>query len=405
MQGFFTRKDTQFKGRTHKTTAGCGSCRLYKTCKSPRMKVGGKGKKKILIIGEAPSEKDDLQGTQFVGRTGVYLAKELKRLGIDLHKDCWKINAVNCRLPKNRKPNIPSEGEIEACRPLVFKAITECKPKVIVVLGMPAVQTLFDHRYHKALNSLIAWRGWCVPDRELGAWICPTYHPNFLMRKETVSSAGVIFRNDLKQAIKKTRKDLPTFDREEEQVRTLFKAKDIEKYLRGMLRKEPGLVAFDYETTGLKPHAKGHKIVSCAFAGSRTKATAFPLLDENKATLKKILTNKSIGKSAANLKFEETWTRVLLGYKIRGWKWDTMIAAHCLNNAPKITSLKFQACVRYGVFDYDSHIEPYLKATDGKSDNSLNTIHKVKMEDLLIYNGIDALLEYRLTKDQMKELK
>src|ERR1700722_2808000 len=32
----------------------CGACGLWKSCKSPKMKWSGKGKKKILLVGEAP---------------------------------------------------------------------------------------------------------------------------------------------------------------------------------------------------------------------------------------------------------------------------------------------------------------------------------------------------------------
>lgn len=97
------------------------------------------------------------------------------------------------------------------------------------------------------------------------------------------------------------------------------------------------------------------------------------------------------------MKFEERWTVAKLGCKVRGWHWDTMLAAHILDNRSGITSLKFQAFVHLGISDYDSHISPFLYS---KHPNETNRIDQVDDKSLLLYNGLDSLLEYLIMKKQ-----
>ena len=96
------------------------------------MPVTGKGRKKILIIAEAPGEKEDLQGVQLIGQSGQFLRRSLRHIGISLDQDCWKTNAVLCKPPDNEGPN---NLQIEACRPNLKKTIDDLKPNVIIPLG------------------------------------------------------------------------------------------------------------------------------------------------------------------------------------------------------------------------------------------------------------------------------
>jgi hypothetical protein len=75
-----------------------------------------------------------------------------------------------------------------------------------------------------------------------------------------------------------------------------------------------------------------------------------------------------------------------------------MLAAHALDNRPGITSLKFQVFAMLGMGSYDDHIKPFLK-TKGKL--RLNHIDEIDERDLLLYNGLDSLYEYKLAQLQM----
>ncbi len=77
-----------------------------------------------------------------------------------------------------------------------------------------------------------------------------------------------------------------------------------------------------------------------------------------------------------------------------------MLAAHCIDNRSEICSVKFQAFVLLGLADYDSHIAPYLKS---KTANGVNRIRDLEEEDLLMYNGLDSLVEY-IVMERQKEI-
>jgi len=86
MAGFFTAKEVTNplvgRGLT------CVSCGLYTKVKTPNMKPQGQYKKKILIVAEAPSYKDDKAGKPFQDSIGVFLRNSLAKHNIDLERDC-----------------------------------------------------------------------------------------------------------------------------------------------------------------------------------------------------------------------------------------------------------------------------------------------------------------------------
>jgi uracil-DNA glycosylase family 4 len=181
------------------------------------MAVGGMGKRKILVVAEAPGGEEDAAyaeelwlaadegrepvGTQLIGAAGRRLAKELRRHDIDLYEDCWLINACSCRPPRNRTP---TTNEIVACRPRVLEAIESLRPKFILVLGAVGLESLLGHRWHAgegSLGGITQWRGWQAPDQELGAWVCPTFHPSYVLRCERSNDPqiGLYFGLDIEQ--------------------------------------------------------------------------------------------------------------------------------------------------------------------------------------------------------------
>ena len=78
-----------------------------------------------------------------------------------------------------------------------------------------------------------------------------------------------------------------------------------------------------------------------------------------------------------------------------------MLAAHVLDNRKGITGLKFQAFVQLGQESYNDHVGGLLK---GDKKSHINRIHEIDVHDLLLYNGMDSLLTYKLAIIQMKEM-
>lgn len=95
--------------------------------------VFGKGNPhaKIMFIGEAPGEQEDMQGIPFVGRAGKELDKLLQTIGLTLD-DTYIANILKYRPPKNRDP-LPEE--IARHTPYLVKQIRAINPRVIITLG------------------------------------------------------------------------------------------------------------------------------------------------------------------------------------------------------------------------------------------------------------------------------
>lgn len=175
-----------------------------------------------------------------------------------------------------------------------------------------------------------------------------------------------------------------------------------------VLRTIKNAFAWDIETNSIKGHSKESKIISVAICDSEERVFVFlmPQKRSLRLPLVELLENPNIGKYAHNLKFEHSWIECKLGITVQGWKLDTMLMSHCEDNRQGITSLKFQTLVNFGMFDYSSEIEPYLKAKEEKKANSINRIEELISTEsgkakLLKYNALDAYYTFMLAKKQM----
>jgi hypothetical protein len=78
------------------------------------------------------------------------------------------------------------------------------------------------------------------------------------------------------------------------------------------------------------------------------------------------------------------------------------LGAHHLDNRKWATSVKFQAFVLLGLESYDDHISQFLK-TD--ADQEINdVVRQVNVRDLLLYNGLDSLVEFKEAEIQRKAM-
>jgi DNA polymerase len=358
----------------------------------------GNFKKGILNIGEAPGSTEDSKGKQWQGKTGRLLQRTYEKLGIDLFEDCLNINAVNCRPTDTGGNNrAPTPHELSCCRNvIVSKVIREYQPNLIVLFGGSAVYSLIGHRWKKELGGISKWRGWTIPDQDYRAWICPVFHPSFVERSDD-EVTQVIWEQDLQNALSKVKETLPRYKEPKiEIIDNLDILNDI----------TVDMVAFDFETTGLKPHASGHRIVSCSVAVNENHVYVFlmPETKRERQPIVNLLANSSIMKMAHNMKFEDAWSLVRLKQQVDCWGWDSMQAAHILDNRQGVAGLKFQTYVNFGVVDYSSEIEPYLVAKHANDFNQIDKLLKLPggKEKLLTYNALDSIFEYRLAVKQMK---
>lgn len=390
--------------------ASCLDCGLDATCSSPKMKAHGKGKKSVVWVGEAPGEVEDETGRQWQGKVGKALRRTLLDYDFDLFEDAVCINAVNCRPPSNRAP---SPQEIACCRSRVMEVIRDANPQLVILAGAAAVESVIAERLPGGGKiAMTQWRGWTIPDRDLNAWVCPIFHPSYVQRSlsDDMEQVETVYLQDIERALSKLGK-FPHPKDERNCIEIIMDEDGIYKALGQLMENEPEYLAFDYETTGLKPYAEGHKIICASLAWAKNRAISFPMPKKgrNLNRLLRLLEHPRINKIAQNMQFEWTWTKQLYNIDVEPWAWDTMIASHILDNRKKVTGLKFQAYVQFGVADYNSEIQPYLVGVE-KSINAFNRItdlvDKVPHGEkkLLTYCGMDALLEYRLAMKQMKRV-
>lgn len=395
-KGFFSTSKIQNRRKTG-CLSYCGSCGLYKHCKSPKMPPTGKGRMKILVVVEAPGEHEDRDNTQLhkKGKSGKYTRRVLKSLDVDLDDDCTKTNAVICHPMSNKKPD---DKMIEACRPNLMKTIKECKPNVILLLGEVACKSLLSEIWKDAVGKISRWGGYCIPCREPNAWVVPTFHPSYILRMGRDELLSRLFKKHLRLAVSKAGSkpwdEIPDYKK---QIEIITRPSQAAMILREMVKKG-GAVAPDYETNCLKPDGEGTEIVSCAVCWRGRRTISYPWQGEAIEATSELL-KSPMPKIASNLQFENRWTMNKLGHQVRSWYWDTMVAAHVLDNTPETTGLSFQAFVRLGQENYDSHIKPFLKQRKG---SKFNRIHELDLNDLLEYGGLDSYLEYWVAMKQIR---
>jgi len=171
--------------------AQMGECTLCKLHKGRHTIVFGVGnpKARLMFVGEAPGEDEDLKGEPFVGKAGQLLTKMIEAMGMR-REDVYICNTVKCRPPNNRNPE---PDELAACEPFLKGQLASVKPEVIVTLGKFAAQALL--REQTPITRLRGqWRAY------EGIPVMPTFHPAYLLRSPQEKSK---VWDDLQQVMKK----------------------------------------------------------------------------------------------------------------------------------------------------------------------------------------------------------
>lgn len=130
---------------------------------------------KIMLIGEAPGQQEDLSGRPFVGMSGSMMTRVMTEVTGIKREDVFITNIVKFRPPENRDPTLE---EIEACRDWLDRQIKIINPEIIVTLGrfsmgkfIPGVTISRIHGEPKQFGPYI---------------IFPMFHPAAALRGTTV---------------------------------------------------------------------------------------------------------------------------------------------------------------------------------------------------------------------------
>jgi uracil-DNA glycosylase family protein len=156
----------------------CHGCDLYRDATQA---VFGEGpaKARLMLVGETPGDREDVEGEPFVGPAGGLLRKALVAAGIEAN-DTYLTNAVKhfkWRPRGKRRLHVtPRVGEINACRPWVAAEVAAVKPEAIVALGATAARSLFGTEVKVTVD-----RGTLL-ESDLASLAIVTVHPSAVLR-------------------------------------------------------------------------------------------------------------------------------------------------------------------------------------------------------------------------------
>src|SRR5579875_1424983 len=158
------------------------SCTKCELCKYRINAVPGEGLEsaKIMLVGEAPGKTEDMTGKPFVGKAGELLDEALEEASLS-REELFITNVVKCRPPGNRKPKA---AEIEACRNYLLQQINIVRPKVIVTLGLTALQFFKDAERMQELPFEYTSGNERIT-------VYPTYHPAAALRGNKIARESI----------------------------------------------------------------------------------------------------------------------------------------------------------------------------------------------------------------------
>ena len=371
----------------------CVSCRLYKGCTSPKMPMSGEGRKHILILGEAPGEKEDKKGIQFCGDSGHLLEAMMKKAGLNLRLDCKLTNTIMCRPPENRDP---TSKEIECCKVRLEQQIDEYKPKVVLAFGNFPLMALLGE------EGITKFRGNAIPIAKefFPYYLIPTFHPSYLLRQGVTpenigyNAVASIVIGDILKAKRLAASDVPRVPE--------FGTGDIitNPYdIVDRISKIQGCCAFDYETFG--DYNMGNAEVVTVSIANETGSFAFPLDWKGFHTQKEVqmiedeliglLEDESVQKIAHNMKYEQMCTRKILNAEVKNWFWDTMLGGAVIDERKGTKSLEHLGLVNFGV--------------QWKDMIDVKDIYRNDMRDVLLYNLMDSEITWELAWKQIEILE
>jgi uracil-DNA glycosylase family protein len=169
---------------------GCRGCPLYL---GATQAVFGEGPvdARIMLVGEQPGDREDLEGHPFVGPAGKLLDRALQEAGL-LRGKVFVTNAVKHfhfeSRGKFRLHKRPPAKAITACRPWLDSELAVVKPKVVVLLGATAAQAVFGASFRVTKD-----RG-KILKHAIAPAVIATLHPSAIFRAPDEATREASFK-------------------------------------------------------------------------------------------------------------------------------------------------------------------------------------------------------------------
>jgi uracil-DNA glycosylase len=184
----------------HEAVHDCRACDLWEGATQAVMGEGARHAS-LMLIGEQPGDREDLEGHPFVGPAGRVLDQGLEQAGI-ARDEVYITNAVkHFRYKLRGKRRIhqkPDRWQVAACFPWLEAELSVVKPDALVCLGATAGQQLLGSHVRIGRD-----RGRPI-ESDLAELVTVTTHPSAILRAEDEDreQAMAQFVDDLKQVAK-----------------------------------------------------------------------------------------------------------------------------------------------------------------------------------------------------------
>ncbi len=161
-----------------KAAGKCRACDLWK-CATQTVFGEGAADARVMLIGEQPGDKEDVEGKPFVGPAGALLNKALAEAGIDRNLTYVTNTVKHFKWEPRGKRRIhkkPNSLEIAACRSWLDLEIELVNPDIVVCLGATAAQALLGSNFRVTRQR---GRLLCLA---AGRQVLATVHPSSILR-------------------------------------------------------------------------------------------------------------------------------------------------------------------------------------------------------------------------------
>jgi uracil-DNA glycosylase len=184
----------------HSSVAECRACDLWEGATQAVMGEGARDAG-LMLVGEQPGDREDIEGHPFVGPAGRVLDQGLERAGIG-RDEVYITNVVkHFRYKLRGKRRIhqkPDRWQVTACVPWLEAELEVVKPEALVCLGATAAQALLGSHIRIGRD-----RGRPI-ESELAELVTLTTHPSAILRadEQDRDEAMDMFVADLEEVAK-----------------------------------------------------------------------------------------------------------------------------------------------------------------------------------------------------------
>jgi uracil-DNA glycosylase family protein len=158
--------------------ASCRACELWENA-TQTVFGEGSARARMMLVGEQPGDREDIEGKPFVGPAGRILEEALEAAGIERSR-VYVTNAVKhfrfTRRGKRRLHEKPNAKQVRACHPWLESELAAVKPHILVLLGATAARSVLGPDFRVSRQRGV------VMQSAVGVPVLATVHPSSILR-------------------------------------------------------------------------------------------------------------------------------------------------------------------------------------------------------------------------------